>query len=67
MMLSLSAFCFAATTIHSQTSAQLSPAVREFVKVDASVVALTHVRVIDGTGAQPRTDQTLVIQNGKIA
>src|SRR6266849_4815524 len=50
----------------SQTKVKLSPEVRAFVKEDAPVVALTHVRVIDGTGAVPRTDQTLVIANGKI-
>ena len=44
----------------------LSPQVREFVKVDAPVVALTHVRVIDGTGAAAREDQTVVISKGKI-
>jgi imidazolonepropionase-like amidohydrolase len=44
----------------------LSPQVRGFVKVDAPVIALTHVRVIDGTGAAPREDQTVVISKGKI-
>jgi imidazolonepropionase-like amidohydrolase len=44
----------------------LSPQVRAFVKVDAPVVALTHVRVIDGTGAAAREDQTVVISKGKI-
>jgi imidazolonepropionase-like amidohydrolase len=44
----------------------LSPAVKNFVKVDAPVVALTHVRVIDGTGAAARDDQTVVIDKGKI-
>jgi imidazolonepropionase-like amidohydrolase len=44
----------------------LSPQVRGFVKVDAPVVALNHVRVIDGTGAAPREDQTVVISKGKI-
>ena len=44
----------------------LSPEVRAFVKVDAPVVALTHVRVIDGTGAAAREDQTVVISKGKI-
>jgi imidazolonepropionase-like amidohydrolase len=37
-----------------------------FVKVNAPVVALTHVRVIDGTGAAAREDQTVVLKNGKI-
>ncbi|HZQ95071.1 MAG TPA: amidohydrolase family protein [Candidatus Sulfotelmatobacter sp.] len=44
----------------------LSPEVRKFVKVDAPVVALTHVRVIDGTGAAAREDQTIVLRKGKI-
>jgi imidazolonepropionase-like amidohydrolase len=44
----------------------LAPAVREFVTVDREVVALRHVRVIDGTGAAPREDQTLVVADGKI-
>ncbi|MGA2919641.1 MAG: amidohydrolase family protein [Candidatus Sulfotelmatobacter sp.] len=44
----------------------LSPQVRAFVKVDAPVIALTHVRVIDGTGAAAREDQTLIICKGKI-
>jgi imidazolonepropionase-like amidohydrolase len=35
--------------------------------VDAPVVALVHVRVIDGTGAPPAEDQTIVIDPGKIA
>jgi imidazolonepropionase-like amidohydrolase len=44
----------------------LSPEVRSFVKVDAPVVALTHVRVIDGTGAAPLEDQAIVLRKGKI-
>ena len=35
---------------------QLSDAVKSFVRVDAPLVALEHVRVIDGTGAPlPKT------------
>jgi imidazolonepropionase-like amidohydrolase len=37
-----------------------------FIRVDAPVVALAHVRVIDGTGAAPLDDQTVVISGGKI-
>ena len=44
----------------------ISPQVRSFVRVDSPVVALTHVRVIDGTGAAARDDQTIVISKGKI-
>jgi len=44
----------------------LSPQVRGFVKVDSPLVALAHVRVIDGTGAATREDQTVVLSQGKI-
>jgi imidazolonepropionase-like amidohydrolase len=43
-----------------------SPQVKPFIKVDAPVVALTHIRVIDGTGAAARDDQTIVLSKGKI-
>ena len=46
--------------------APLSPAVKGYVSVDAPVVALAHVRVIDGTGAAAREDQTVVISGGRI-
>src|SRR5438477_12404029 len=45
----------------------LSAAVKQYVAVDTAVVALTHVRVIDGTGAAPKEDQTLIIRDGNIA
>ncbi len=44
-----------------------SPGVRPFVSVDAPVVALTHVRLIDGTGAPARDDQTVVITGERIS
>jgi imidazolonepropionase-like amidohydrolase len=48
-------------------ASSLSADVREYVSVDAPVVALTHVRVVDGTGAAPADDQTVLIENGRIA
>jgi enamidase len=51
-------------------SAQRPPignAIRQFVTVDNAVVALTHVRVIDGTGAAARVDQTVILDDGMIA
>ena len=39
---------------------------KAFVKVDAPIVALTHVRVIDGTGAAAREDQTIILSKGRI-
>ncbi len=44
----------------------ITPTVQPFVKVNAKTVALTHVKVIDGTGAQPREGQTIIISGGKI-
>ena len=65
---------FLATVVAAATVAtldaqrpELSAAVRSYIKVDAPVVALTHVRVIDGTGAPARADQTLIIRDGVIA
>jgi enamidase len=40
---------------------------RSYLAVDASLVALTGVRVIDGTGAPARDAQTILIRNGAIA
>lgn len=50
----------------AQSPASLSPAVRAFVTVDDPVFALAHVRVIDGTGAAAREDQTIVVSGGRI-
>jgi len=47
--------------------APIGPAVRSFVRVDTNVLALTHVRVIDGTGAAAREGQTLLVRDGRIA
>ena len=47
-------------------TAQLSPDVREYVKFDAQFIAITGARVIDGTGATPRTGQTILIRDDKI-
>jgi imidazolonepropionase-like amidohydrolase len=38
-----------------------------YLSLRAASVALRHVEIIDGTGAAPRTDQTLLISNGRIA
>ena len=44
----------------------LSPEVAQYVKINAPVIALTHVRLIDGTGAPAREDQTVVVDRGYI-
>lgn len=40
--------------------------IAEFVSVKAPIVALTHIRVIDGTGGPAREDQTIIIESGRI-
>jgi imidazolonepropionase-like amidohydrolase len=61
------AFIIFVFTSCSLVAAQtLSDDVRRFVKVDAPVIALTHVRVIDGTGSAAREDQTVVLSKGNI-
>ena len=39
----------------------------EFVRPMGPVVALSHVRVIDGTGKPGKDDQTVIIEHGRIA
>jgi imidazolonepropionase-like amidohydrolase len=47
--------------------AKLTPEVKEYLKFADALVALTHIRVIDGTGRAPDDDQTLIIRDGTIA
>jgi imidazolonepropionase-like amidohydrolase len=56
---------FLAATLPAQN--RFAPGIKPFLAVDSPVVALRHVRVIDGTGAPAREDQTVVIDHGKIA
>ncbi len=39
---------------------------QEFIAVDAPVIALTNVKVIDGTGAPAATNQTIIIRGERI-
>ncbi|HEX3086692.1 MAG TPA: amidohydrolase family protein [Pyrinomonadaceae bacterium] len=49
----------------SMVAAQ-QPDRQQFIRVEAPVVILRHVRVVDGTGAAAREDQTITIAEGKI-
>jgi len=64
--LTLALIGIAATAAAQQLAPPLSPEVRQFVSIDAPIVALTHVRVIDGTGSAARADQTIVLDHGSI-
>jgi len=59
--------CSAITSITAAAQRPtLSPNVRQYVSIDTPTVVLAHVRVIDGTGAPPREDQTVVVRDGRI-
>jgi imidazolonepropionase-like amidohydrolase len=60
------ALLLAAAPLHAQPVSQLSEEARQFVSVDAPVVALIGVQVVDGTGAPPKAGQTVMIENGRI-
>src|SRR2546430_3877581 len=51
----------------AQRPDSLAADVRQYTAVDTAVVALTHVLLVDGTGAPPKPDQTVVIRDGRIA
>ncbi|MGN6515023.1 MAG: amidohydrolase family protein [Rhizomicrobium sp.] len=39
----------------------------KFVAYSQPVIAFTHAEIVDGTGAAPKYDQTLVVKDGRIA
>jgi imidazolonepropionase-like amidohydrolase len=43
-----------------------SAEVRKFIRYDSRLIALTHVRVIDGTGAPAQEDRTVILRDGRI-
>lgn len=57
--------CFAATLSLSCVAQHKSP-LAIYIKEDAPVLMLDHVRVIDGTGAAPQEDMRILIAGGKI-
>jgi imidazolonepropionase-like amidohydrolase len=56
----LAAICAVAQT------PKFSADVQKYIRIDDPVVALAHVRVVNGTGAAPQDDQTIVIADGRI-
>lgn len=48
-------------------AAALADDLRQYVKVPSGRTALTHLRVIDGTGAAPSEDRTVLIDGARIA
>jgi imidazolonepropionase-like amidohydrolase len=70
----MGALLVSSTATAASFEARVLPAAAEpgkdvvpFVAVPSTTVALIHLRVIDGTGAAPQEDRTLIIRGGKIA
>lgn len=60
--------CAVAALGQQGTPAKFSPEVQQYVRYDSgkNAIYLDHVRVIDGTGAAPLEDVTVLISRGKI-
>lgn len=63
ILFALSVICVSTLCV---AQAQSGPSVKDYIRVQSPVIALEHVRVIDGTGAAAKADQTIVIAGGKI-
>ncbi len=42
------------------------PEVKKFIKYDQPLIALSHVRVIDGSGGPAQNDRTIILRDGRI-
>jgi len=60
-------FTLLSTRLPAQRPDSLSEEVRKYVAVDTAAVALSNVLLVDGTGADPRPGQTIIIRDGRIA
>lgn len=74
MKISLMAACAAASLVSPAIAAPviappaaLASDIQQYVRVPAGRIALTHVRVIDGTGAAPAEDRTVLIDGPRIS
>lgn len=56
-----------ATAVLAAQAPTLSPSVMQYVRTNAPVIALTNVRIIDGTGQAARERQTVILRGGLIA
>src|SRR3954452_17063282 len=56
----------AAAPVLAPPPAELGPDVQPFIHIAAGRIAITHLRIIDGTGAAPVEDATLLIDGAKI-
>jgi imidazolonepropionase-like amidohydrolase len=67
MIFYFSGIIFCLQLISTQSHAQqYSAAVKQFININSDTLALTHVKIIDGTGAPAKPDQTILIIKGRI-
>src|SRR5580658_7140458 len=59
--------CVAISLAAVGATAQQPGTAPNFIRENAPIIVLTHVEVIDGTGAAPQSDQTIIIDHGKIS
>ncbi|HEX9894116.1 MAG TPA: amidohydrolase family protein [Gemmatimonadales bacterium] len=64
MLAGVTATLATAVSLAGQTR---SPGVQKYVSVEAPVIAITGVKLIDGTGRPARENQTVIIRGNKIA
>lgn len=57
---------FASTATVAVAQTTVSPLVQQYLRVDAPVVLLRNVRIVDGTGTSPAENQSLLIRDGRI-
>jgi imidazolonepropionase-like amidohydrolase len=67
VVLALALSTVATHATHAQRPDSLSEEVRKYVSLDTTAIALTRVQLLDGTGAPAKSDQTILIRNGRIA
>jgi imidazolonepropionase-like amidohydrolase len=60
-------FFFVLATTFSLAQSKAPDPLAPYISVAEPVIALTHVEVIDGTGAAPMADQTVLLDHGKIS
>lgn len=73
LMMTCAAMAAMATAAHAAPPsvlaprpAQFEPIVKNYISVDANVVVLKNINVIDGTGGPAKAGQTIIINGGKI-
>src|ERR1051326_5058842 len=60
------AVVWAVLTVPCFAQVSFSPEVQKYISIQSPTIALTHVKVIDGTGAPALEDRTIILNNGKI-